>query len=180
MLGHIGINVPDLAAAEDYYGVLMPLVGFEPFLSTDDQFAFRPAGAKPGTFLFFYPAADAGAPYSRHRVGLQHLAFMVRSRTAVRSVHELVRNLGGEVLYARQTTQRLDGHRQWAPRRSLRCGERHRIRGRRCHRPAKPALANRNWPHLVRTGQTLAGDLPADLLGPVATVKDWELVSPGH
>jgi 2,4-dienoyl-CoA reductase-like NADH-dependent reductase (Old Yellow Enzyme family) len=45
---------------------------------------------------------------------------------------------------------------------------------------AKPALANRNWPHLVRTGQTLAGDLPADLLGPVATVKDWELVSPGH
>jgi 2,4-dienoyl-CoA reductase-like NADH-dependent reductase (Old Yellow Enzyme family) len=45
---------------------------------------------------------------------------------------------------------------------------------------AKPALANRNWPHLVRTGQPLAGDLPADLFGPVATVKDWELVSPGH
>jgi 2,4-dienoyl-CoA reductase-like NADH-dependent reductase (Old Yellow Enzyme family) len=42
---------------------------------------------------------------------------------------------------------------------------------------AKPALANRNWPHLVRTGQTLAGDLPADVFGPVANVKDWELVS---
>ena len=103
MLGHIGINVPDLAAAKDYYGVLLPLVGFEPFLSADDQFAFRPAGAKPGTFLFFYPAAEAGDPYSRHRVGLQHLAFMVRSRTAVRSVHELVRNLGGEVLHAPQS-----------------------------------------------------------------------------
>jgi hypothetical protein len=37
-----------------------------------------------------------------------------------------------------------------------------------------------NVPDLVRTGQTLAGDLPADLLGPVETVKDWELVSPGH
>jgi 2,4-dienoyl-CoA reductase-like NADH-dependent reductase (Old Yellow Enzyme family) len=45
---------------------------------------------------------------------------------------------------------------------------------------AKPALANRNWPHLVRTGQTLAGDLPADLFGPVANVKDWELVSPDN
>jgi 2,4-dienoyl-CoA reductase-like NADH-dependent reductase (Old Yellow Enzyme family) len=45
---------------------------------------------------------------------------------------------------------------------------------------AKPALANRNWPHLVRAGRPLAGDLPADLFGPVATVKDWELVSPGH
>jgi 2,4-dienoyl-CoA reductase-like NADH-dependent reductase (Old Yellow Enzyme family) len=42
---------------------------------------------------------------------------------------------------------------------------------------AKPALANRNWPHLVRTGQTLAGDLPADVFGSVANVKDWELVS---
>jgi 2,4-dienoyl-CoA reductase-like NADH-dependent reductase (Old Yellow Enzyme family)/uncharacterized membrane protein YdjX (TVP38/TMEM64 family) len=43
---------------------------------------------------------------------------------------------------------------------------------------AKPALANRNWPHLVRTGQEVAGDLPAGLLGPLATIKDWELVSP--
>ncbi len=43
---------------------------------------------------------------------------------------------------------------------------------------AKPALANRNWPKLVRAGHTLAGDLPADLFGPVANIKDWELVSP--
>lgn len=42
----------------------------------------------------------------------------------------------------------------------------------------KPALANRDWPHLVRTGQSLAGDIPADLLGPVATIKDWELAEP--
>jgi 2,4-dienoyl-CoA reductase-like NADH-dependent reductase (Old Yellow Enzyme family) len=40
---------------------------------------------------------------------------------------------------------------------------------------AKPALANRNWPHRVRTGQPLAGDVPADVFGPVATLKDWEL-----
>lgn len=40
---------------------------------------------------------------------------------------------------------------------------------------AKPALANRDWPHRVRTGQPLSWDLPASLLGPLATVKDWEV-----
>jgi 2,4-dienoyl-CoA reductase-like NADH-dependent reductase (Old Yellow Enzyme family) len=40
---------------------------------------------------------------------------------------------------------------------------------------AKPALANRDWPHRVRTGAPLSADLPADLLGPLADVKDWEL-----
>lgn len=43
---------------------------------------------------------------------------------------------------------------------------------------AKPALANRDWPRRVRTGQPLSPDLPADLFGPVATVKDWEVAGP--
>jgi catechol 2,3-dioxygenase-like lactoylglutathione lyase family enzyme len=87
MLGHLGINVPDLASAKKYYAALMPLVGFEPFLDADDEFAFRPAGGKPGTYLFFYPSAIAG-DYSSGRTGLQHLAFMVRQRSLVDAVHE--------------------------------------------------------------------------------------------
>ena len=101
MLGHLGVNVPDLAAAKSYYDQLMPMVGFEPFLASEDEFAFRPAGGKPGTFIFFYPAAEGG-PYSRHRVGLQHLAFMVKTRSAVRNVHQFVQLLGGEVLHEPQ------------------------------------------------------------------------------
>ena len=42
MLGHLGVNVPDLSAAKRYYDQLMPLVGFEPFLTAEDKFAFRP------------------------------------------------------------------------------------------------------------------------------------------
>jgi 2,4-dienoyl-CoA reductase-like NADH-dependent reductase (Old Yellow Enzyme family) len=42
---------------------------------------------------------------------------------------------------------------------------------------AKPALANRDWPRRVQTNQAISPDLPADLLGPVATVKDWELAA---
>jgi catechol 2,3-dioxygenase-like lactoylglutathione lyase family enzyme len=101
MLGHLGINVTDLAAARIYYAALMPLVGFEPLLDDDDQFAFRPAAGKPGTYLFFYPATDPAA-YSRESTGLQHLAFMVKSRSAVKDVHRLVQRLGGDILHEPQ------------------------------------------------------------------------------
>jgi catechol 2,3-dioxygenase-like lactoylglutathione lyase family enzyme len=101
VLGHLGINVPDLAAAKRYYDRLMPAVEFEEFLSADDQFAYRPAGGKPGTYLFFYPAT-ADSSYSRHAVGLQHLAFMLKTRSAVRAVHQLITAMGNEVLYEPQ------------------------------------------------------------------------------
>jgi 2,4-dienoyl-CoA reductase-like NADH-dependent reductase (Old Yellow Enzyme family) len=42
---------------------------------------------------------------------------------------------------------------------------------------AKPALANRNWPHRVRAGHPLAPDVPPDLFGPIANIKDWELTA---
>jgi catechol 2,3-dioxygenase-like lactoylglutathione lyase family enzyme len=105
MLGHLAVNVPDLRAAQRYYDAVMPLLGFETFLSADDEFAYRPAQGKRGTYLFFYPAADQ-APYSRHQTGLQHLAFIVRTRSLVREVHGLVVDLsarfGGEVLHEPQ------------------------------------------------------------------------------
>ena len=101
MLGHLGINVPDFAAAKRYYDELMPLLGFEPFVAAEDQFAFRPAKGKPGTYLFFYPAVEAGN-YSRHRAGLQHLAFMVKTRSTVHQVHTLVKRIGGDVVHEPQ------------------------------------------------------------------------------
>ena len=97
-LGHLGINVPDLDAARAYYDRLMPALEFERFLSDADQFAYRPAGGKRGTYLFVYLSLEAG-DYSRHRSGLQHLAFMVRSRAAVDAVYELVLGLGSEVVH---------------------------------------------------------------------------------
>jgi catechol 2,3-dioxygenase-like lactoylglutathione lyase family enzyme len=102
VLGHLGVNVPDLATARAYYDPLMPLLGYETFFSTDDELAYMPAGGKRGTFLFVYPARDEGA-YSRHRPGLQHLAFMVPTRSAVERVHQHVLAAGGEVLHPPRT-----------------------------------------------------------------------------
>lgn len=99
MIGHIGVNISDLSQAKSYYDELMPLVGFEPFLAADDQFAYWRSGGKPGTLLFFYPALEPGE-YSRDRVGLQHLAFTVESRAAVDRVHEWAQQQGAEVLHA--------------------------------------------------------------------------------
>jgi catechol 2,3-dioxygenase-like lactoylglutathione lyase family enzyme len=101
VLGHLGLNVPDLGAAKAYYGRLMPVLGFTPFVDDADQFAFMPGGGKRGTFLFFYPASDA-APYSKERSGLQHLAFMVPTRQAVRDAHALALELGSDEVHPPQ------------------------------------------------------------------------------
>lgn len=98
MIGHLGINVPDLAAARAYYDEIMPMLGFETFFAAEDEVAYMPAGGARGTYLFLYPATEP-APYSRHRPGLQHLAFMVPTRSAVRAVHEHVVADGGEVIH---------------------------------------------------------------------------------
>ena len=100
-LGHIGLNVADLAAAKAYYDQVMPLLDYEEFFNTAEEFSYRPADGKPGTFVFCYPAQEPGT-YSRHRVGLQHLAFIVKSESAVDDVHDYVVQLGNEVLYAPQ------------------------------------------------------------------------------
>ena len=100
MLGHIGINVPDLEIARRYYADLMPLIGFESFLDDRDQFGYRPASGKRGTYIFFYPTRS---PETYHRditTGLQHLAFMVRTRDVVDDVHEWAAQTGSEVLHA--------------------------------------------------------------------------------
>jgi catechol 2,3-dioxygenase-like lactoylglutathione lyase family enzyme len=96
-IGHLGLSVPDLTRARAYYDQVMPAVDFEFFFADDDQFSYRPAG-KPGTVLFFY-RLDAGGDYSRDRAGLQHVAFMVPTRSHVDRVHALVRELGSEVLH---------------------------------------------------------------------------------
>ncbi len=99
MLGHLGLNVPDLVAAKAYYDDLLPLLGYEPFVAADDQFAYLPAGGRRGTYLFFYESTEAAA-YSREHPGLQHLAFKVRTRSEVDAVHTWVLARGGEVLHA--------------------------------------------------------------------------------
>ena len=98
MLRHVGVNVRDLAQAKAYYDILMPLLGFEPHIVAEDQFAYRPINDEPGASLFFYPALEQ-SPYSRDHPGLQHLAFMVESRAAVHAAHTKAIKLVSKVVH---------------------------------------------------------------------------------
>ncbi len=101
MLGHLGVNVPDLRVAAAYYGPLMPLLDYEPFFTTEEALAFMPAGGRRGAYLFLYEATQDRA-YTREATGLQHLAFVVPTRDAVRAVHTHVRAAHSTVLHAPQ------------------------------------------------------------------------------
>lgn len=95
-IGHLGLNVYDLPAAKAYYDALMPQVGFEPFFASDRQFSYRPADGKIGTMLFFYRADEPG--YDRRNEGLQHLAFIVKTRSEVDAIHAWVVAQGGTTI----------------------------------------------------------------------------------
>ena len=95
-IGHIGLNIFDLPAAKTYYDALMPQVGFEPFLDDERQFSYRPAHGKIGAMLFFYSADRPG--YDRRSEGLQHLAFMVKTRREVDDIFAWAMAHGGTTI----------------------------------------------------------------------------------
>jgi len=99
-IDHIGIGVPDLAAAKRYYDVLMPMLGLREWFPTTEagEFNYGPDGAV-GSQIFFYQALEPGT-HSRHAAGLQHLSFMVSSRAIVRAAHDWAVQQRAEIVHA--------------------------------------------------------------------------------
>jgi catechol 2,3-dioxygenase-like lactoylglutathione lyase family enzyme len=96
-IDHVGLGVPDVAAAIRYYDDFMPLVGFQRAWETgyraDDWY---------GAQIFLYPTTEAGG-YSRHRVGLQHLSFSVPTRAHVHRAHAWAEERGHEIVHEPQS-----------------------------------------------------------------------------
>ena len=90
---HIGLGVPDVDAAKRYYDEFMPLVGYQPCFGT----GYCPKDWQ-GAQVFLYPAIEDGL-YSRHGVGLQHIAFLVPTRADVHRVHDWAHARGDEVIH---------------------------------------------------------------------------------
>jgi catechol 2,3-dioxygenase-like lactoylglutathione lyase family enzyme len=97
-IDHIGIGVPDLAVAKEYYDGLMPVLGLREWFDTGPggPLNYGPDGAL-GSQVFFYQAEEQGT-YSRLQTGLHHLAFLVESRAVVRDAYEWARSRGAIVL----------------------------------------------------------------------------------
>jgi catechol 2,3-dioxygenase-like lactoylglutathione lyase family enzyme len=92
-IDHIGLGVPDVVAARDYYDEFMALVGFV----RERETGYR-ANDWYGAQIFLYPALEDG-DYSRHRTGLQHLSFHVPTRTDVHRVHEWAQEHGHDIVH---------------------------------------------------------------------------------
>jgi catechol 2,3-dioxygenase-like lactoylglutathione lyase family enzyme len=90
-IDHVGLGVPDLAAAKEYYDELMSVLGLREWFATGPEgpLNYGPDGAL-GSQLFFYKAEQAGT-YSSGQTGLHHLAFLVASRAVVRETYEWAR-----------------------------------------------------------------------------------------
>lgn len=90
-IDHVGIGVPDLEAAKDYYDELMSVLGLREWFEREHggPLNYGPDGAR-GSQLFFYQADEVGA-YSRGRTGLHHIGFLVASRAVVREAYEWAR-----------------------------------------------------------------------------------------
>jgi len=97
-IDHIGIGVPDLLAAKEYYDDLMSVLGLREWFETGPggPLNYGPDGAQ-GSQLFFYQAEEPGT-YSRLQTGLHHLAFLVASRAVVREAHQWARTRDAVIL----------------------------------------------------------------------------------
>ena len=86
-IDHIGIGVPDLVVAKQYYDELMSVLGLRQRFDTGSRgpLNYGPDGAQ-GSQLFLYQAEEP-SPYSRSQTGLHHLAFLVATRAVVREAH---------------------------------------------------------------------------------------------
>ena len=105
-IDHIGIGVPDLVAAQQYYDGLMSVLGLREWFETGPEgpLNYGPDGAL-GTQLFFYQAEPG--TYSRGQPGLHHLAFIVDD------LHETVKVLvaaGYEIAMSARTTNGTEFH----------------------------------------------------------------------
>jgi catechol 2,3-dioxygenase-like lactoylglutathione lyase family enzyme len=90
---HFGIGVPDVDAARRFYDEFMPQVGYQPAFGT----GYVPTDWQ-GAQIFLYPTLEDGT-YSRHRTGLQHIAFLVSTRGQVNGVNEWAKAQGLEVVH---------------------------------------------------------------------------------
>jgi len=97
-IDHVGIGVPDLGEAKEYYDDLMSVLGLREWFATGPEgpLNYGPDGAL-GSQLFLYQVDDPST-YDRGRTGFHHIAFLVASRAIVREAHAWARSRGAVVL----------------------------------------------------------------------------------
>ena len=94
-LHHVDITVSDFRRAKEFYGQVMPLMGFERLPKEFGAVAWRGA-----SILALQPAKpeEKDRVHSRYAPGLHHLAFRAPSRAAVDDLHTQLVGLAVTIL----------------------------------------------------------------------------------
>jgi catechol 2,3-dioxygenase-like lactoylglutathione lyase family enzyme len=97
-VAHVILRVNRMAACALFYDQLMPFLGLQTVLHSD-QFVYYVGGR---TALGIRPSAPeyAGVEHVETAPGIDHLCFRARSREDVDAVHSLVEEIGAEIVRA--------------------------------------------------------------------------------
>ncbi|MEH7274285.1 VOC family protein [Neobacillus vireti] len=97
MLHHVEIYVSSLPRSIEFWGWLLPKLGYEQFQKWDSGISWK----YRETYLVFVQAEERflNIPYHRCRVGLNHLAFHAKSKEHVDDLTEALREKGIQILY---------------------------------------------------------------------------------
>src|SRR5215475_184847 len=85
---HIDLTVNDLQGSDEFYDKVLSALGFRR-LEEDDAGEHDLRWANAHLTIAIRPAASS-AQFNRHRVGLQHLAFKLKSRADVDELHRFL------------------------------------------------------------------------------------------
>lgn len=105
-IAHLFVTAGDFARSREFYSKLLPQLGMKPVLDGDGFYycvggrtAFGVRAPEPG---------NEAERFDQGRCGLHHLCFRAREREDVDALHDLVRELGANVVHPPE-----DG--PWAP-----------------------------------------------------------------
>ena len=88
LFDHIDLRVKNRAAAQEFYGQVLPAIGFRVDKSGEEWGLFEADGGRAVDFFGFTEEAD-------HKPNGNRIAFWAESRDAVDTVAEFVRKAGG-------------------------------------------------------------------------------------
>ena len=97
-LNHVELYVADLSRSVDFWGWLLPELGYEQYQVWDSGRSWR----LEDTYLVVVQAEPnyKEQTFHRKRPGLNHLAFWAKSRSQVEALPDLLRKRGIRVLYS--------------------------------------------------------------------------------
>jgi catechol 2,3-dioxygenase-like lactoylglutathione lyase family enzyme len=111
-VSHVEMNVADLARSVEFWGWLLPRLGFEPYQVWDEGRSYKCGD----TYLVFVQSEPQfrDQQFHRKRPGLNHIALLAKSREQVLQLPEVLHERGVPVLYEDRAPDEIGHPSEWS------------------------------------------------------------------